>query len=147
MSAEREALAKILNDADDRIQHDVGFGGYDPNGLPFWLADAVLTSDWLAAHDEAIRADELTLHGEAGETAIHTTSSIKIVGEALAFAETALLHFYPDTGQRAIYAGVIAHLLADVQRQSPTGPDGKHGDRHTPTCGCADVPRSTGADS
>lgn len=36
----------------------------------------------------------------------------------------------------------IAHLQAlidECDRHRPLGPDGKHGDRHTPTCGC-DVP-------
>lgn len=38
----REALARVLDEADDHFQHGVGSGGYDPNGLPLWLADAIL---------------------------------------------------------------------------------------------------------
>ncbi|MEV0031407.1 hypothetical protein [Nocardia sp. NPDC050793] len=71
-------------------------------------------------------------------SALHSARSVKTLGEALAFAETALLNFYPDTDQRRRYAEVIAELLADVERQRPTGSDGKHGELHTPTCGCAD---------
>lgn len=54
---DRMELADLLDRADDKIQHGMGFGGYDPNGLPFWLADAILDSDWLAARDARIRAD------------------------------------------------------------------------------------------
>lgn len=51
MSAEREELARLLDEADDRWQHGIGSGGYDPNGAPFWLADAILSSDWLRKHE------------------------------------------------------------------------------------------------
>lgn len=40
----REALARVLDEADDHFQHGVGSGSYDPDGLPLWLADAVLSS-------------------------------------------------------------------------------------------------------
>lgn len=69
---------------------------------------------------------------------LHSDHSIKTIGEALSFAECAVLNFYPDTAQRAHYARVLGDLLADVARQRPTGNDGKHGERHTPTCGCED---------
>ncbi|WP_280499377.1 hypothetical protein [Nocardia cyriacigeorgica] len=69
---------------------------------------------------------------------LHSTRSIKTVGEALSYAECAVLNFYPDNSQRAHYAKVLAELLADVARQRPTGSNGKHGDLHTPTCGCED---------
>lgn len=47
--------------------------------------------------------------------------------------------------QQQTYAPGVATSLAigdlirllDVHR--PLGPDGKHGDRHTPTCGCVDT--------
>jgi len=32
------------------------------------------------------------------------------------------------------------HLIAEIDRHRPLGPDGVHGDRHTPTCGCEDKP-------
>lgn len=38
---DRDALAGALDRADDKIQHGIGFGGYDPDGPPLWLADAV----------------------------------------------------------------------------------------------------------
>lgn len=30
----------------------------------------------------------------------------------------------------------VERLINDIDRQRPLGPDGKHDDRHTPTCGC-----------
>ena len=32
----------------------------------------------------------------------------------------------------------LGELIADIDRQRPIGPDGKHGNRHTDTCGCED---------
>ncbi len=40
--------------------------------------------------------------------------------------------FAPDLHTSAAFQALIDHL--DLHR--PLGPDGKHGDRHTPTCGC-----------
>lgn len=36
----------------------------------------------------------------------------------------------------------VRELMAECKRKRPTGPDGKHGNRHTPECGCADIPTS-----
>jgi hypothetical protein len=33
----------------------------------------------------------------------------------------------------------LQRLVAECDRHRPLGPDGKHGDRHTATCGCEDV--------
>ena len=35
---------------------------------------------------------------------------------------------------------VLTTLIRDCDRHRPLGPDGTHGDRHTLTCGCEDVP-------
>lgn len=40
--------------------------------------------------------------------------------------------FAPDDRTRKYMSEMIA--LLDIHR--PIGPDGKHGNRHTPTCGC-----------
>lgn len=71
---------------------------------------------------------------------VNSSTSIKSVGEALSYAECALLNFYPEGRRRDMYAKIIADLLADVRRQRPVGPDGKHGNRHTETCGCGTEP-------
>jgi hypothetical protein len=60
--SDRDDLAQILDDADDRWQHGIGSGGYDADGPPYWLADAVLSAGWLppARADAAMR--ELSDH-------------------------------------------------------------------------------------
>lgn len=34
----------------------------------------------------------------------------------------------------------LSRLIDEIDRMRPLGPDGKHDDRHTPTCGCEDNP-------
>lgn len=46
MSA-REELARIIDEADNRWQHGIGASGYDPDGPPLWIADAILESGFL----------------------------------------------------------------------------------------------------
>lgn len=38
----REQIARTIDRADNKWQHGIGASGYDPNGPPLWLADAVL---------------------------------------------------------------------------------------------------------
>jgi hypothetical protein len=53
-------------------------------------------------------------------------------------------HYAPDR----LTSNEIGHLIAVLDRHRPLGPDGKHGNLHTPTCGCEDVgecrPRTEG---
>lgn len=35
----------------------------------------------------------------------------------------------------------LGRLIDECDRHRPLGPDGKHGNRHTPTCGCDDDER------
>ena len=95
-----------------------------------------MTAPFLAAAEEETKAEE-------HRSVIHSNRTIKTVGEALSYAETALLKTYPESAQRAHYAEVIAELLRDVARQRPVGSNGKHGELHTPTCGCEDVSASS----
>lgn len=62
--ADRDALAEVIDRADDRWQHGIGSGGYDVDGpllgIPITaLADAILASDWLAQRDRRVRAEAL----------------------------------------------------------------------------------------
>lgn len=69
--------------------------------------------------------------------------SLKMLRETLASAQSALLAQLPVPMSEAA-RGVritldverIGRLIAEIDRQRPLGPDGKHGDLHTPTCGC-----------
>ena len=67
---------------------------------------------------------------------IHSKTSIKMVGEALRYAQSGMLNTYPAGPQRDGYAKIIQDLINDVNRQRPIGNDGKHGDLHTENCGC-----------
>jgi hypothetical protein len=70
---------------------------------------------------------------------IHTADTLKSVREALCLAQSALLNHWPFEGDRpADRAASLGRLIEDIDRQRPLGPDGVHGDRHTPTCGCED---------
>lgn len=69
--------------------------------------------------------------------------SLKMLRETLASAQSALLAQLPvpmpeaARGVRiALDSERIGRLIAEIDRQRPLGPDGKHGDLHTPTCGC-----------
>lgn len=64
------------------------------------------------------------------------TDSLKGVRETLCVAATAINHS-PDFRSRAASdSALIGRLIAEIDRQRPLGPDGKHGERHTETCGC-----------
>ena len=53
--------------------------------------------------------------------------------ETLCVAQTALgLLPYDATEHR----DRIGRIVDEIDRQRPLGPDGKHGSRHTDTCGC-----------
>ncbi len=62
----------------------------------------------------------------------------KMIRETLCVAQTAI-------GLAAVGDRVREHidrlgrLVDECDRHRPLGNDGKHGDRHTPTCGCEDV--------
>ena len=74
---------------------------------------------------------------------IDERDSLKMLRETLASAQSALLAQLPvpmpeaTRGVRiALDSERIGRLIAEIDRQRPLGPDGKHGDLHTPTCGC-----------
>lgn len=65
--------------------------------------------------------------------------SIKMLRETLCRAQS---HFGIIHGTK--YKGDIERLqqlINECDRHRPLGPDGKHGGRHTPTCGCSLDPR------
>jgi hypothetical protein len=57
-------------------------------------------------------------------------ADLKRLREALAQSEPHIVG--------TIRRGVLASLIDEIDRNRPLGPDGTHGDRHTPTCGCED---------
>lgn len=61
--------------------------------------------------------------------------TLKMLRETLCVAQTAIGQRTTDprTGEHIERLG---RVIAEIDRQRPLGPDGKHGDLHTPTCGC-----------
>jgi len=68
---------------------------------------------------------------------IETSDSLKSLREALCLAQSALSLWRLDGDRPVDRSATLGRLIADIDRQRPLGPDGKHGDRHTETCGCA----------
>lgn len=76
---------------------------------------------------------------------LHSPDSVKMLRETLCRAQTAIgstcvspRREIRERAERDI--AVLQRLADDCDRQRPLGPDGKHGDRHTATCGCEDKP-------
>lgn len=70
--------------------------------------------------------------------------SPKMLRETIGVAQAALAELerqrpgYNAGGTIATHIARLGLLDAEAHRMRPTGPDGKHGDRHTPECGCID---------
>lgn len=60
----------------------------------------------------------------------------KMLRETLCVAQAAVIRQVTDQGRRAEHVARIGRLITECDRHRPIGVDGKHGDRHTPTCGC-----------
>lgn len=59
----------------------------------------------------------------------------KQLREALCLAQTRMLHG-PNPSTDRHYVDNLQKLIDECDRHRPLGSDGKHGNRHTPTCGC-----------
>lgn len=103
--------------ADIRERHSAGLGLERPGDVAALLAEVE------RLHDEVRR----------GPRQEPNRWCPKMLRERLCQQQT----FAPDDITRDEIGGLIA--LLDLHR--PIGPDGKHGKRHTPTCGCEDDER------
>lgn len=70
-------------------------------------------------------------------------STLKGIRETLCAAVSALVEKSNRTPSHEIglHIGHLEGMIAQIDRHRPLGPDGKHGDLHTSTCGCEDVPQ------
>lgn len=71
--------------------------------------------------------------------------SIKMLRETFCVAQSAIgstciTPYRPIRERAQEHIARLQRLIDDCDRQRPLGPDGKHGDMHTPTCGCDDAP-------
>jgi hypothetical protein len=64
----------------------------------------------------------------------------KMLRETLCLAQSALNRMYLLPTNKS-HSDRLQLLIDECDRHRPLGPDGKHGDRHTETCGCDDKPK------
>lgn len=67
---------------------------------------------------------------------LSVSDSIKMLRETFSVAQNAINNAPYDEARKPEHSGRLQRLIEECERQRPTGPDGEHGDRHTPTCGC-----------
>lgn len=66
-------------------------------------------------------------------------SELKMLRETLCESQMGLAHRPGSNERYANHLLRINHLIGEIDKHRPLGPDGKHGNRHTPTCGCEDT--------
>lgn len=62
--------------------------------------------------------------------------TLKMVRETFAIAQQRIVATRPEHRSDQRHAERLGRLIAEIDRQRPLGPDGKHGNLHTPTCEC-----------
>lgn len=67
------------------------------------------------------------------------SDSVKMIRETLCVAQQRVLSD-PHDSRRTQHSNRLQRLINECDRHRPLGPDGKHGQRHTATCGCKDGP-------
>jgi hypothetical protein len=72
-------------------------------------------------------------------TTIDVPDGPKTLRETLCVSQALLSKSTLDRDRRREHIERLQRLINECDRHRPLGPDGKHGDRHTPTCGCEDV--------
>lgn len=99
-------------------------------------AETLETRHVTHTYAEALRRG--LLDEERTMSTLQTPDSIKSLRETFCVAQ---MHVGLSGLQSAEdHVLLLQRLIDDCDRQRPLGPDGKHGDRHTATCGCEDKP-------
>lgn len=76
---------------------------------------------------------------------IDVPDSLKMIRETLCVAQTRIAHSEVDKDRKHLHIDLLGRMIAEIDRQRPLGPDGKHGNLHTPDCGCEGVRRGVKA--
>lgn len=63
---------------------------------------------------------------------------LKSLREALCSGAAEIGNSPRNRGQARGRIDRISEVIREIDRHRPLGPDGKHGNRHTDTCGCED---------
>ena len=69
-------------------------------------------------------------------TAYVVPDSPKMLCETLCVAQARIGNSPLDESRKQGHIDRLQRLIDECERHRPTGSDGKHGDLHTPTCGC-----------
>lgn len=72
-------------------------------------------------------------------TSYEVTDGPKMLRETLCVAQARIGNSPLDEGRKREHIARLQRLIDACDAHRPLGPDGKHGDRHTPTCGCQDL--------
>jgi hypothetical protein len=64
----------------------------------------------------------------------------KMLRETLCVAQCRIANSGLDSGRKREHLDRLQRLVDACDTHRPLGADGKHGNRHTPTCGCEDTP-------
>lgn len=134
----RDTADKYLADASRawKALHSIGLmlsDGAMPNGSS--VVDTVPAA--VRAELDKLRAGPA--HSPAAGTVIAASNpadTLKMIRETLCAAQSAINHWPADDDRKPGHVARLGRLIDDIDRQRPLGPDGKHGDRHTTTCGC-----------
>lgn len=73
---------------------------------------------------------------------LNVSDSPKMLRETLCIAQARIGNSGLDQHRARSDIARLQRLIDECDRHRPIGSDGKHGDRHTATCGCEDEPRS-----
>ena len=75
---------------------------------------------------------------EPSEATLHVQDSIKMLRETLCVAQGAVNRGVSSGDRRSEHSDRLQRLIDECNRQRPLASNGKHGNLHTPTCGCED---------
>lgn len=67
----------------------------------------------------------------------HPADTLKMIRESLCVAQAGI-PFATSIDRYRDHIDRIQRLIDDIDRQRPLGPNGKHGNLHTPHCQCED---------
>lgn len=128
MAQERDTVRQeVLTGLRRKIAGLLGNGTADE--LPY-------DSEYVSALNDVLRLlDEA--EGEDRYTTLVVPDSPKMLMETLTVAQIAI-DSYPDQSRITAHRNRLGRLINECVRHRPLGSDGKHGDLHTPTCGCED---------
>jgi hypothetical protein len=72
-------------------------------------------------------------------TVLEVPDDPKMLRETLCVAQARIGNSSLDQDRKVEHVARLGRLIDECDRHRPLGPDGKHGELHTLTCGCDDT--------